>query len=675
MSDLVQQVQENRVIVEEPAERVAIGQWYWVIGNTDGDDPEDACEEWLGCITKIGTNFVNVTSPEFKRSQSSLRVHFNNFYKDLRFEPNHEQYIRGQQRHFQGQIEHYMGEVQRLSANLGVGNPFAIGHQKESVGTGLAVLSEQVDVKEYEKALVRLKDESLPELFEKIEESNNHLAKWLSAPSVPMKAAAKQMEGMIANVDDRIFNISLYAGLTEEVVKFASGQPAGLEEKLRVMQRRLYMDEECLIGYQHGGMDIQNIEQFDEWLAEPANRDRILPFARSMVSMRVRREVKDRDSEGRIDKMFVNVALAQSDKLTFLMIRNGENLYRMSCELDFGDMMFPERGSFDPQGEKMMKKEFGRIEFMSVAEFEQIKAEQAEDEALVEKWEKEHPYKQWKANIERLNLEAPLPRGTRSTDYYWWHSECPHRLRHRFYAGEWEKFNDDSVYYDDAVQEMTKQIKQYNRVALIIQGLFDRSECLHPHRPVKTWTQDGFDRAVHLVYDAENVLHHGDAPDFEAYRADLNASLDGNSVTVGQEDYWELKEGEKECERLDRSWRSRDSNYRPTRFRPYGNSGPGRLARVARFKAKSKEAVYRWHRERINYSHGDSDNIVATITVPAEKLFNASAYKLGDYKQFFNDPRTRADYLKWANMLLTAEEYASGRLRPSEPVSGEAGLQ
>jgi len=46
--------------------------------------------------------------------------------------------------------------------------------------------------------------------------------------------------------------------------------------------------------------------------------------------------------------------------------------------------------------------------------------------------------------------------------------------------------------------------------------------------------------------------------------------------------------------------------------------------------------------------------------VPADKLFNVSAYKIGDYKQFFLDPRTRAEYLRWAPMLLAAEEYHAG---------------
>jgi hypothetical protein len=47
-----------------------------------------------------------------------------------------------------------------------------------------------------------------------------------------------------------------------------------------------------------------------------------------------------------------------------------------------------------------------------------------------------------------------------------------------------------------------------------------------------------------------------------------------------------------------------------------------------------------------------------------DAMFNISGYKLGDFKHFFNDPRTRRDYLKWAHLLLTAEEYHAGSLDP-----------
>ena len=57
-----------------------------------------------------------------------------------------------------------------------------------------------------------------------------------------------------------------------------------------------------------------------------------------------------------------------------------------------------------------------------------------------------------------------------------------------------------------------------------------------------------------------------------------------------------------------------------------------------------------------------------TIKVSVETLFNVSAYQPGDFRWFFEDPRTRAQYLKWAPTLLTAEEYHAGNRKAQEPV-------
>ena len=49
-----------------------------------------------------------------------------------------------------------------------------------------------------------------------------------------------------------------------------------------------------------------------------------------------------------------------------------------------------------------------------------------------------------------------------------------------------------------------------------------------------------------------------------------------------------------------------------------------------------------------------------------DKLFNISAYTPDDFKQFFADPRTRANYLAWAPLLLVAEDWHAGKLRPEK---------
>jgi len=78
---------------------------------------------------------------------------------------------------------------------------------------------------------------------------------------------------------------------------------------------------------------------------------------------------------------------------------------------------------------------------------------------------------------------------------------------------------------------------------------------------------------------------------------------------------------------------------------------------------KSNKATFVWYRERVNWVPGKDDIIRTSISVPIDQLFNIDAYKPGDFKVFFKDPRTRADYMDWAPMLLSAEDYHAGIIK------------
>jgi hypothetical protein len=75
------------------------------------------------------------------------------------------------------------------------------------------------------------------------------------------------------------------------------------------------------------------IRQFDEWISLPENRDRMLPFPRTLAAIRVRRTDKEREDGGKLYKMFVNVSCKEADKKTFLYVRNGEQVWRIDVRL------------------------------------------------------------------------------------------------------------------------------------------------------------------------------------------------------------------------------------------------------------------------------------------------------------------------------------------------------
>jgi hypothetical protein len=638
-----------RMEVEDDLPR--LGQFYWVksVARWDTDEHKNGEEyQWLGCIMQIGSNFVELHSPKFNGSQSTIRVHLDEFDDVLTLEPNADQVIAEKVAFYQKNVRNLLGEITEVTKALGVVPQKQISDPLGEGNNSIAVVSSQVDTAAYKTALVKAKEKTLPDLFKQVEAANYKLAGWMTAPTLPMTAQIAPMKDSIGAIEDRVYTIELYAGLTEDAVKCCDGDPASREEPLHVMQRRLYMDEECLMNYTAGGMEFRNIREFDAWISIPENRDRILPFPRTLAAFRVRRDEKDREDGGNLLQVFVNIQLADADKRTFLYIRNGEQIWRIDANFVFDEMIFPDKSTFDPS-EPMMVKMFGnRVDaLMPVREYDFLN----EAYKLHSAWMAEHD---GKPVVDENGAVLPNRR------YY--SGNSPHYSTVRnFSPNEWKPFNDTNVYFDEANAKLSAEVKRYNRVATIIQGLFDRSLVLHPHPPVQIWTPSGFQTAVTLVYDA-STLTHGEKPDFEAYRARVNASINENSIVTGQEDFWLLAMADKENERQDKDWRNRDrqrSNY--VRYRPYENPGPGLVSAMAEWKPRVGKAVFRWEMERQDWRNMGGSK-PKTITVPASSLFNIDGYKAGDYKQFFNDPRTRAEYLKWAPLMLAAEDYLAGKV-------------
>lgn len=619
------------------------GDWFWY------QDREDK-EPWLGCVMEIGSNYILVHAPEFNSGYRTARVHFDDVEKYLTAAPEAPVFIAERVSHFQKEIDRLLGRVREETARLGVVPTQEQIDNNSGEGTNaLAVVSTQVDTNAYKKALITAKEETLPQLFEQIEHASKQLTGWMKAPTLPVKAEMKQMKSGIRAIDDRIYTIELYAGLTEEAVLCGDGGPvAGADEKLHVMQRRLYMDEECLLSYKGGGIEIRNIGEFDDWICEAENRDRVLPFPRCAVAFRVRRNEKEREDGGNVGAMHVNIQLAKADLYTYLYIRNGGKVWRIICDFEFDEMIFPDSTMFDPSKPMMVKMSGDRVDKMiTVDAWEVMKAEGEEQERLYNEWAEANP-----------------------GDNNWIKNPYHKSIGFRRDWNDWQPFDHTNVYYDEAMAQIEAEMKRYNRVAIIIQGLFDRSEVLHPHRSVQVWDPVSFAESVELVYDA-TTLTYGDKPDFLAYLAKLNSTIDENTIVTGQEDYWL-----RQCAIRENQKRENDYNYRGNlpnykRFRPYENDGPGYVNRMGEWKPRSKRAVFRWSTEGCHYE-GRRRYFTERkhkVEVPMMEILNVDAYKPGDFKQFFADPRTRQEYLKWAPLMLAAEDYHAGKITLGAPSS------
>lgn len=629
MSDLVPKKDDGPERLPSEGPLIEIGQWYWT------QDRETGKWEDFGCVVHIGSNYVELESPG--KYSPSKRIHLNEFDKKARREQDPEGVIKGKLSHYQGEVQHKLSQIKEMTARLGVEPKASTGPVPET--RELSTFNAMPDLGAYKKALIKAKDEELPKLFKEMETAHEELAIWMQARSIPLKALSSGLEACIERIDSRIFNVSIYAGLSEEVEKIQNGAAAAAGEKLHLFQRMHFMDEECLAQYRHGGMEFDDLEEFDTWLLEPENLNRILPYQRSAVAFRVRRSEKWRDYDGSIAQAFVIFRLKELDKSTFLYIRNGEKVFRIESKLEFGEHLFPSAHQVDFSRPMMAKHDIRSLEDIITRDDHEVEMKKWEDGA------KKH--KQWmKENKGKNQYDSPF-----------------HKYDWRNPWDEYEPFTKDSVYYDDMEAEVAKQITYYNRIAVILQGLFDRSEVLHPHPPARLWTPEGMRDMVELVYDGASALHFGEAPSWEAYVAKVNSMLGRSSMTIGQEDAWERRSADYEWAK--RSWHS--TGQKPERVRPYGDPGPGYIAEIKAWSEKKKAGAFRWTRERRGFdswrTRGES-LLNCAISVPQEKLFNVSGYKPGDFKIFYTDPRTRADYLKWAPFLIAAEEYHAGNLDP-----------
>lgn len=613
-------------------EGIEIGQWYWV------DDREG--DPWLGCVVEIGSNYAELAAPRNRYGNSCCRVLLDRWDETIdRRELDPDSIIHGKIKMYRERAACLMDEIKQLTASLGLTPAGRLTDHCTESSTALVAVHGAQDVQDHKAALIKAQKETLPELFKKVEENHDGMATWMKAKLLPLEAEQKILKGATESIEDRIFTVELYAGLCEDVELIRKGEPASNDEKVHLFQRRHYMDEESLLDYQAGGMEFRDIRAFDRWIIKKANRTRLLPCPKCVVAFRVRRAMKAREAHSLADFIAFR-GLEDADKTTWLYIRNGERVWRLTTGIKFGAQLFPDaKHARLLSGGRLWIKGGSRAQPVTEAEYQAAMADNRE------------AVKEYKARLAEWKAAPKKDRG-------------PKPWKHTPYD-RFEPLTPEALYYDEAMAEVMKQMQHHNKIATVLQGLLDRSEVFHPHPPRQLWTPEGFSNGIELHYDASRALVDGDPLDFERYRKRLNRTIKQGTRVVGQQDAWERHEAAKENERQDNDWRIKSAiDYH--RFAPYGNPGPGLIADVVSMTRKGV-CSFKWWRERLRYQrYGDNSDVRAAFRCSRDKLLNVDAYRPGDFKQFYQDPRTRAQYLQWAPLLLAAEDWHGDKTRPKD---------
>lgn len=770
-----------------------VGEWYWVKGKFTAEsdlgkvwrneimrkaDAEGDEGEMLAVVTKVGSNFIEVRSPRlevsrYTSSQWTFRVHADEFESRLTRELNADSIIKQQTARHQGEVKRLMGEIQELTARLGVGQLSLADGNSAGETAALVRVTSDAPVTEYKSALQAAKSKTLPQLFEKVELETRFMSGWMLAELLAVRVEAEEgMAPLIERIDNRVFNVELYAGLLDDMVRVRRGAPATVGEPVHLFQRRHYMDEEYLAVFNvrnrdtvvdrgnDKSLDSRDLLLFDKWVAQEENFKRLFPFPRTVVAFRIRRFDKDYTPRGdeEIHELMKFASwtdeLKREGRYTFLFIRNGEQLYRLRIAtkhlndygqeiedpVEFQDELFPDEHLQHLVGHLYAKLDGPKVlDVITSHDFEvrcaTYKQAQEEYPRLVSRYE--HALTAWRKKhallmkpradywghligfetyqMRRLCMaeggwlddavkvsDDGIPRELRSSMWGSAILDCHHERvkkvgvtaatikdwRTEFEAElaqakatqperpqapvddsmGYTPFDDTNVYYDEIQKWLADKRNEHNRLVLILQGLLDRSEALHPHPKWELWTETGFANALTLHYDSKRALTPSEMPpSWEDFKAQKNSVLKAGSVVLGADAAWRYW---KKLRRAERSRRSDSIDYKTE------EDGPGYAARVVRVE-KDGRLVFSWRKKREFWGHStrwggyrkpkDRITMVEWSCKP-EAVFCLDDYRPGEFKQFFADPRTRQTYKQWAHTLLTAEMYVYGQLPVTEPL-------
>jgi hypothetical protein len=160
-----------------------------------------------------------------------------------------------------------------------------------------------------------------------------------------LKSKTELLTKQIEIAQEAIYMINAYLGQDEEIIRLQTGVPADENEKIVIRQQVLFMDEESAVAGElarGGGIDFQNVDEFDKWVCDPEHLQQVLPERKGVVALRARRSNKFYD-----DNPFVNAELNRKNKCLYLLIRNGDNLFRIFTTLWVEEVLLPRKDEFE----------------------------------------------------------------------------------------------------------------------------------------------------------------------------------------------------------------------------------------------------------------------------------------------------------------------------------------
>ena len=306
---------------------------------------------------------------------------------------------------------------------------------------------------------VILMKENVMEILRKKEESLANVRESLNSAIAVFK---KEME----KIEKLILTLEIYMGVNEDILQIREGQPAKLEEPIHFRQMQLFMDEE-FGDTKNGGLDFQRLEDFDKWLSEDNTRfEKLVPEEKCVVIMRPRRFMKDRRHTGLAFNIIKE--MEDADKRFYVLIRNGENLYRIwTRNIDLQNRLFPKRIELQTMMDELYKLEIERNKTTRESDFKRITEKIEDVEGGVFNYKKNMLLLQ--GLVVRTQVFAPIPEQLNVLDIRT-HSNPDGSPRIVFIYDEEMTLQDGRPSYNEWRTEACKRVKKGSRIVVAVNG-------------------------------------------------------------------------------------------------------------------------------------------------------------------------------------------------------------
>lgn len=294
--------------------------------------------EYFRCIKKdddivVGTLVLIQEIAEKEISFGCLKTTYNSdidsFLKHFEHEPKGREQRQQQINELVNEIDTFNAKSERLL--------ITVSEEEQSTSTAMVVADKwalkQQDLNKAKIQLQKIEQDMLTK--------QEKLKALLSEKKNAFEHSLAKFKEKVGKIEETIWSLNLYLGIGEQVVQLRDGERCLATDKVKIRQKLLFMDEECVINAEKGGIDFQKIEEFDKWLLRKDHLKQVLPENKGIVALRVRRKEKDYGDP------WSSAAANHENMKTYFLIRNGQCVWRVYATINTGDVLFPRSDDFD----------------------------------------------------------------------------------------------------------------------------------------------------------------------------------------------------------------------------------------------------------------------------------------------------------------------------------------